>query len=227
MKRFTLPQWLKSCIDTVGKWWGIMSGALSIPFALLALFNVPPRLLFAALAYISLWALVIAQARRISGLQKPVPNVTVYVGCDLFDIAADFDAGFPAKWVRGRIKNGGDRGMKCCSLKLLDVEGQNLPPDANKVKNGFFQWQGGIRDYMTLNPGEDWIFDIGTRRAARYSQLRLCTYFVKGGPLISCNLAAPGTYTLTVGIYADEFRSTERTVRIKIGEEAEDIEFPS
>jgi len=67
MKRVALVmQWLKSCADTVGTWWGIMSGVLSIPFAVLALFNFPPRLLFAVLAYISLWVLVISQARRIS-----------------------------------------------------------------------------------------------------------------------------------------------------------------
>lgn len=207
-----------------------MAGWLSIPFAFLALINVSwQRVMFAVLAYASLWARVAAQAKRISELQKPVPspNVTVYVGRDLFDVGLDFDAPFPAQWVRGRIKNISDRAVKRCRLKLLKLEGENLPSDANKVKNGFLQWQGGIRDSMTLNAGEDWIFDIGTRRAAQYSQLRLCAFFVTGGPLIECNLEAPGTYTLTIGIYADELQSTERTVRIRIGEEAEDIEFPS
>ncbi len=46
-----------------------MSGALSIPFAFLALFNLfSGRFLFAALAYASLWVLVIAQYRRICEL---------------------------------------------------------------------------------------------------------------------------------------------------------------
>ena len=45
------------------------------------------------------------------------------------------------------------------------------------------------------------------------AQLRLCAHFVRGGPLID--------------FYEDNIQSTERTVRIRIGEEAEDIEFPS
>jgi hypothetical protein len=144
---------------------GTMAGALSIPFAFLALFNVPGRLLFAGLAYAGLWVLIIAQARRISELQKPVPspNVTVRVGRDLIDDAWDFDAHIPAQWIRGSIKNIGDRGVERCRLKLLDVEGQNIPPEVSKVKNGFLQWESGIRDSMRLNPGEYWIFDIGTR----------------------------------------------------------------
>jgi len=154
------------------------------------------------------------------------PEIDLHVGRDLRDVADDFDAVIPAQWVRGRIKNIGDRGVKRCRLKLLNIEGQNLPPEASKVKNGFLQWQGGIRDSMRLNPGDHCIFDIGTRRAAQYSQLRLCAHFVRGGPLISCNLEAPGTYTLTLAIYGDNIQSTKRTVRIRIGAEAEDIEFP-
>src|SRR6266498_4286859 len=51
-----------------------MAGALSIPFALLAFFNVSERLRFATLAYVSLWVLTISQARRISQLEKPPPH---------------------------------------------------------------------------------------------------------------------------------------------------------
>lgn len=47
-----------------------MSGALSIPFALLAAFNVASqRLLFFLLAYAGMWGLVISQSRRISALE--------------------------------------------------------------------------------------------------------------------------------------------------------------
>jgi hypothetical protein len=230
MKRVAvLVRWLKTWADTVGSWWGIMSGALSIPFAFLALFNFQARLLFAALAYIALWVVIVGQARRISELQKPVPSpdVIVHVGRDLLAFGHDFDVDSAAWRVRGRIKNIGDRAVKHCRLKLLKVEGQNLPPEAKQVRNGFLQWQGGIRDSMTLNPSEEWIFDIGTRRPTPYcQQLRLCAYFVTGGPLIDCYLEAPGTYTLTIGIYGEDLRSTERTVCIRVGEEPRDIEFP-
>src|SRR5439155_12593120 len=122
MKRFALvAQWFKSLTDNVGKWWGITSGAFSIPFTFLALFNFPPRLLFAALAYISLWVLVIAQTRRISELQRPVPSpkVTVRVGHDLMDLAHG------SYWIRGEVENTSEHRAESCRLKLLKIEGQN------------------------------------------------------------------------------------------------------
>jgi hypothetical protein len=58
-----------------------MAGALSIPFLLLSLFNVfSQRFLFAALAFISLLVLVIAQHRRISALTAARPKLTVSPG---------------------------------------------------------------------------------------------------------------------------------------------------
>jgi len=48
-----------------------MSGAVSIPFMALALFNVfSAGFLFAALAYVSRWALVVSLYRRASALTK-------------------------------------------------------------------------------------------------------------------------------------------------------------
>src|SRR5206468_9980082 len=69
-----VARWLKSFACGVKQWWAIMAGALSIPFALLAFFNVSERLRFATLAYVSLWVLTISQARRISQLEKPPPH---------------------------------------------------------------------------------------------------------------------------------------------------------
>ncbi len=101
-----------------------MSGAFSIPFALLAFFY-PQRLAFAALAYLSLWVLVIGQLKRIAELQKrlELPNVTLGVGRDLIDIANDFDAPGIAHWVRGRIgipviAESNDAVSNCSTLKV-------------------------------------------------------------------------------------------------------------
>jgi hypothetical protein len=61
-----------------------MSGALSIPFAFLALFNVfSGRFLFAALAYVSLWVMVIAQYRRIRELTVTRCKLTVLPGYEV------------------------------------------------------------------------------------------------------------------------------------------------
>jgi len=111
------------------------------------------------------------------------PEIEFHVGRDLLDDWLDLDSGRDhAKWIRGRIKNIGDRGVERCRLKLLNVEGPNLPEQVSKVRNGFLQWESGIRDSMRLNPDEYWIFDIGTRRYDRNSDLRLWAHFA-GDPI--------------------------------------------
>jgi hypothetical protein len=194
-----------------------MSGALSVPFAFLALFNVPGRLLFAGLAYAGLWVLIIAQARRISELQKPVPSpkVTVRVEHDLIDLAND------PLWIRGEIKNEGDRGAEGCRLKLLRVEGQNIQP--GRIENGALEWQGGGCAPKRLDPHERLIFDIGTRRCAENSPLVLLAFF-EGNP-VEYELPSSGDYTLTLVVYGENTQPTERTVRIRIREKPEDIQF--
>jgi len=63
--------WLEEFVRPIGAWWAIMSGAGSIPFMFLALFNVfSAGFLFAALAYVSRWALVVSLYRRASALTK-------------------------------------------------------------------------------------------------------------------------------------------------------------
>jgi len=157
------------------------------------------------------------------------PEIHLHVGQDLLDIANDFDSDVIAHWVRGRITNTGDRGVERCRVKLLKVEGPELPHDVRRVENGFLQWQGGIRDSMRLNPGEYWIFDIGTRSyRVPGIPLRLCAHFVRGpqAPLISCSLQAPGTYTITLAIYGDNIQSREQSFCITIGaEEPDEIQF--
>jgi hypothetical protein len=184
------------------------------------------RWLFATLAYLSLWVLVISLVRQIAELRKrlDLPSVMPYVGRDLIDTADDFDGAFPATWVRGSIRNAGDRGIEGCRVKLLKVEGQNL-----RVENGFLQWQGGVRDSMRLDPGEYRIFDIDTRSCKIPGiPLRLCAHFVTGpqAPLISCRLEAPGTYTITLAIYGDNIGSREHTFNITIADRnPDDIQF--
>jgi hypothetical protein len=99
------------------------------------------------------------------------PEIDVYVGDDLIDRTS-----FPnLLWVRGKIKNIGDRGVERCRLKLLAVQGHNI--QAGRIENGFLQWQGGIRDSMRLNPDEYWIFDIGSRARQQNSAVNLLAHF--------------------------------------------------
>ena len=145
------------------------------------------------------------------------PKIDVYVEDDLIDRASFKDT----QWIRGKIKNIGDRGVERCRLKLLRVEGENI--HAGRIENGFLQWQGGIRAPRRLNPDEYWIFDIGTRTWEQNSRLRLLTYFVKQD-LLSCEIP-PGSYKLTLAIYGENIPSKTQTVSLKIGPAAQDIQI--
>jgi hypothetical protein len=68
-----IPDWLKVTASSVGGWWSLMSGALSIPFAFIALFsNGKPQIaFFAILAYCALWVMVFRMAMKIHKLESP------------------------------------------------------------------------------------------------------------------------------------------------------------
>ncbi len=58
-----IKKWAEILTSTVGGWWTLMSGATSIPFALLALIcGGKPGVWFAILAYVALWVMVIRMA---------------------------------------------------------------------------------------------------------------------------------------------------------------------
>src|SRR2546429_283664 len=62
---FKIPQWLKVIAEVCGGWWAAMSGAVSVPLALLALFcEGSPRLYFAVLAYFGMWVFAVGVVIR-------------------------------------------------------------------------------------------------------------------------------------------------------------------
>lgn len=78
-----MPKWLSwgyEQVKPVASLWGLMSGALSVPFALLAAFGwVGSRHLFLILAYLSMWVLVVSMFRRNAALfdkMKPKLEIT-------------------------------------------------------------------------------------------------------------------------------------------------------
>jgi hypothetical protein len=218
LKSVDVARLLKTLAGSVGAWWGIMSGAVSIPFAFLALFDIPGRLLFAALAYVSLWVLIAAQAKRILELQKPVrsPNVRIQVDKDLIDSRRD------PHWIRGEIKNCGDRAAEGCRLKVLSVEGQNVV-QAEAIENGELEWQGGGCGPKRLDPDERWIFDIGTRARADNSALVLLAFF--GVNQVGCALPSPGVYKVTFGLFGPDIPSEQKSVTFTIGRAVDDIQI--
>ena len=76
---------IKECVASVGRflknWGAAMSGALSVSFALLALFNVSGRLLFAILAYAALGTMAISETIKTSKLREQMrPKLRMF--CD-------------------------------------------------------------------------------------------------------------------------------------------------
>jgi hypothetical protein len=71
----TFLRWLRVLAQIVGGWWSLMSGAISIPFGFVALLTQGrERLLFAVLAYSSLWVVAIRATwanHQILVVQKP------------------------------------------------------------------------------------------------------------------------------------------------------------
>jgi hypothetical protein len=121
------------------------------------------------------------------------------------------------RWVRCRITNSGDRAVQRCRVKLLRIEQQ---PTA--VENGFLQWQGGIREPLTISSREHLIFDIATRPAAHGMPLTLLAYI---GPNQLAQDLAPGhTYSVMMSIYGDNVRTRTKTVAITLGAAAHQIE---
>ena len=139
-------------------------------------------------------------------------KIRVEVRDDLIDSAPGL------LWVRGRITNSGDRPVRRCRMKLLRVEGQ-----PRRIENGLLQWQGGIREPITLSPEEHLIFDIGTRIAAQDSPLRLLSYV--GPNELSHDLIAGHTYRLVLAVYGDNIRTRMHTIPITIGAAADDLQI--
>jgi hypothetical protein len=216
-------RWFEQLFNLVREWWGKMAGWISIPFMLASFFNVfSQRLLFALLAYASLWSVVIAQARRLSELQKPKPspNVTLRVGHDLIDFAHG------SYWIRGQIENTSEYRAESCRVKFLSVEGQNAHNShAPLVENGPLEWQGGGCEPRGLDPHEKLIFDIGIRPGGDDSPFFVLVFF--GGNEVRRRLPSPGLYKLSLAVYGSNIRTTEKIIPIAVGKTATDIDFPS
>ena len=88
-----IVQWFKDVAPLVRGWLGWMADWISIPFMLLALFNVfSQRLLFAALAYAALWALVYSQSRQIAKLKKTTKKFDIAVYDSFADLLKQGEA---------------------------------------------------------------------------------------------------------------------------------------
>jgi hypothetical protein len=91
MKR-KMVRWLEASFELVREWFGKMAGWISIPFMLLALFNVfSQRLMFAFLAYASLWSLVWSLNRENKSLKSRAKNPEIAAYDDLDELVKQGD----------------------------------------------------------------------------------------------------------------------------------------
>ena len=145
------------------------------------------------------------------------PKIEVNVAQDLIEPAHG------KYYIRGTVKNIGDRRAKRCRVKLLRVEGQNY--ETQQI-NFYLAWQGRTWDFLTLYPDEFWIFDIGTRDPADNAPcpLRFSTYI--GTNDVARELVPRElSYRLILAVYGDNIPSIPHTVSLTIGAAANDIQI--
>jgi NhaP-type Na+/H+ and K+/H+ antiporter len=65
-----MPKWMRSVGGFVQDWWAEMTGALSVPFAILALAGAPPAKLYYLLGYAALWVVVLRQGIMLKRIEK-------------------------------------------------------------------------------------------------------------------------------------------------------------
>jgi hypothetical protein len=125
-------------------------------------------------------------------------------------------------WIRGEVKNDGDRPAKRCRVKLLRIEGENY---ATERPNAYLKWEGGIGDFMTLYPDEHWIFDIGTRDQAVPNPPLHIDAYIAHNPVTRDLNPRQLTYTLFLAVYGDNIPSRSFTVKLRIRNAAGETEI--
>jgi hypothetical protein len=144
------------------------------------------------------------------------PDIAVYVGDNLADL---WDGRW---WTRGTITNNGDRLAKRRRVKLLRIEGENY---ATERPNAYLKWEGGIPDFMTLYPGEHWIFDIGTRDLAVDTPPLLIDAYIGHNPVNRQLTPRQLPYRLVLAVYGDNIPSQQKIVTVRIRDAAGETEI--
>ena len=125
-------------------------------------------------------------------------------------------------WIRGEVKNDGDRPARQCRVKLLRIEGENY---ATERPNAYLRWEGGIGDFMTLYPDEHWIFDIGTRDQAVPNPPLHIDAYIAHNPVTRDLAPRQLTYTLFLAVYGDNIPSRPFTVTLRIRNAANETDI--
>jgi hypothetical protein len=151
----SIGKWMRQLLLACHGWWSAMSGAISIPFALIALFSSGhQRWLFVALAFVSLWVFVAAVIKKNLALQEKIrPKLKISCGKNVFgsvtesivDLADRGNIPFPTliRFYRMAVESDGVDAVHDCRALLTQIS-----------KNGVKRW-GDDNVLLTFAPGED------------------------------------------------------------------------
>src|ERR1700746_665694 len=126
-KSWTAFVWLWRQANSIFRWWGLMSGGLSIPFTFLAIFGgLSQRKLFLILAYLSLLVLIVSLTMRVTNLldkQKSKLRVTYDEDkwCKTHETRT---GGTPFIFLRLAVTNDGLDEITDCKGHLVAVENE-------------------------------------------------------------------------------------------------------
>ncbi len=147
--------WIRYATDALGAWWGVMSGALSIPFCLLALLNVwSQQRTFGVLAVVSALVTMFSMASSNHQLRKQLePRLEID--------GVDAELGETRDNVhRVRVRNrSGDITADSVEVQLLDIDYAYRANGNPPLPKSLLPEK---RDATSINPSNALTFDLLT-----------------------------------------------------------------
>lgn len=155
---------LRSFAEAAGKWLGIMSGPISVPFGVLALLDAwSQQKTFAVLAYFSLWGTVIHLANRLrKAEQRPklLPFEIIQIKCfqgeqlmrTIEDVSKPIPKGEPRKWIeeaRDCLREHAPEFVRSFNVACIPTDFTTpIPPEITKA--GRHQEWESLRDHLRV-----------------------------------------------------------------------------
>jgi hypothetical protein len=211
-------KFINNVAQFIAEHWGLMSGALSIPFGFLALFKVSDRVLFGTLAYVALATMAISERVRRSKLQTQLQDqLTPRLNAECCpDIPGCSQPAAGANFLRVAVTSQGVAAVQNCRGRLTQIFRLGEPQP---------RWSGDL-SILTFAPGDapDAIAKTIHEGVTEYLDVLLITYNNQIGvatpnrqwqhlPTLTAIFAQTGTYLLSINISGEGSRTVPVELR--------------
>jgi hypothetical protein len=198
---FAAPKWLVRAVSICGGWWAVMSGAVSVALAFLALTSEgSPKSFYAILAFLALWACMVQMGMaNYAMLEKQRPKFKILCGAGIPGCVVD-RPGNNTRYLRLLVKTDCITTVHKCRGYLSKIEkGRLVLFDDDRRDLPFAPSDAADSLEKTIFPNTPYHLDI---LAIAGGNVYIC---VKGGmPALSAGgkpvFQECGEYLLTVGV---------------------------